>query len=333
MKKITILSLHLGFGGIERSVVSLANILCKKYMVEIVSVYKLYDKPSFDIDDRVDVKYLINGGPNKNEFKNALKSHHVFKIFKEGIKSIKILNLRRIKTINYIKNCDSDVVISTRDIFDEWLGRYGMPSVVKVGWEHNHHHGNMDYAQKIIRSCSKLDYLVLVSESLQKFYKDNMRKYKCKCVFIPNVIENIPENFSKLDECRLVSVGRLSLEESVTLHGFRTREYIYDLLEKSSIYLMTSFTESFGIVLLEAMSVGLPCIAFTSAEGANEIIVSGYNGYLIKHRNRDAYVKKVKDLIDNAKTRKKIGKQARVSVQKYSVDVVGEDWFKLIEKK
>lgn len=28
-------------------------------MVEIVSVYKLYDKPSFDIDDRVDVKYLI----------------------------------------------------------------------------------------------------------------------------------------------------------------------------------------------------------------------------------------------------------------------------------
>ena len=96
---------------------------------------------------------------------------------------------------------------------------------------------------------------------------------------------------------------------------------------------MTSFTESFGIVLLEAMSVGLPCIAFTSAEGANEIIVSGYNEYLIKHRNRDAYVKKVKDLIDNAKTRKKIGKQARVSVQKYSVDVVGEDWFKLIEKK
>ena len=213
MKKITILSLHLGFGGIERSVVSLANILCKKYMVEIVSVYKLYDKPSFDIDDRVDVKYLINGGPNKNEFKNALKSHHVFKIFKEGIKSIKILNLRRIKTINYIKNCDSDVIISTRDIFDEWLGRYGMPSVVKVGWEHNHHHGNMDYAQKIIRSCSKLDYLVLVSESLQKFYKDNMRKYKCKCVFIPNVIENIPENFSKLDECRLVSVGRLSAEK------------------------------------------------------------------------------------------------------------------------
>ena len=377
MKKITILSLHLGFGGIERSVVSLANILCKKYMVEIVSVYKLYDKPSFDIDDRVDVKYLINGGPNKNEFKNALKSHHVFKIFKEGIKSIKILNLRRIKTINYIKNCDSDVIISTRDIFDEWLGRYGMSSVVKIGWEHNHHHGNMDYAQKIIRSCSKLNYLVLVSESLQKFYKDNMRKYNCKCVFIPNVIENIPENFSKLDECRLVSVGRLSaekgfldllkifkiihqkypnwvldivgdgderevlsnyiidnhLEESVTLHGFRTREYIYDLLEKSSIYLMTSFTESFGIVLLEAMSVGLPCIAFTSAEGANGIIVSGYNGYLIKHRNRDAYVKKVKDLIDNAKTRKKIGKQARVSVQKYSVDVVGEDWFKLIEKK
>lgn len=204
-----------------------------------------------------------------------------------------------------------------------------------------------------------------------------MRKYKCKCVFIPNIIEDIPNSSSKLNKKRLISVGRLSYEKGfldllkifskihakypdwvldivgdgdekskledyinkynlqnyVTLHGFRTKDYIYNLLEQSSIYLMTSYTESFGIVLLEAMSVGLPCIAFSSAEGANEIITSGLNGYLIKHRNFEAYVKKVGDLIEDSKMRKKVGTQAKQSISKYTSEVVGEKWFKLIEKK
>ena len=49
MKKISILALHLGYGGIEKSIVALANLLCDRYNVEIVSSYKLYDRPVFDL--------------------------------------------------------------------------------------------------------------------------------------------------------------------------------------------------------------------------------------------------------------------------------------------
>ena len=38
MKKVIILSLHLGYGGIEKSIVALANILCEKYKVEIIAI-------------------------------------------------------------------------------------------------------------------------------------------------------------------------------------------------------------------------------------------------------------------------------------------------------
>jgi len=58
MKKISILSLHLGYGGIEKSIVTLANVLSKDYIVEIATVYKLYDECVFELNDNVKVKYL-----------------------------------------------------------------------------------------------------------------------------------------------------------------------------------------------------------------------------------------------------------------------------------
>ena len=377
MKKVSILSLHLGFGGIEKSVAAVANLLCEKYEVEIACTYKLYDKPAFDIDERVKIKYLISDlKPNREEVKSALRKRRLIKFIREGLKSIKVLKLRKKTMIKYIMNTDSDIVISTRDIFNQWLGEYAPTNVLKVGWEHNHYHGDYNYARNIVRSATYLDYLVLVSDSLRKYYKKAMVHSGCKCVYIPNIIDTIPEKCSKLTEKRIVSVGRLSpekgyldllkifsvvvkdypewkldiigdgiernkleeyiklhhLNDSVTLHGFQKKDYIDNILSKSAIYVMTSHTESFGIVLLEAMSHGLPCIAFDSAEGAKELINSGMNGYLIKHRNFSAMIKKIEDLIKRKEERKRVGLSGRKSIKKYTSDVVKKQWFDLLEK-
>ena len=378
MKKIAILSLHLGYGGAEKSVSALANILCEKYEVEIVCTYKLYEEPAFWIDDRVKVTYLIDKyKPNKKEFKEKLHQKRFLSAFKEGLKAIKILYLRRKTMVAYLKKSDADVIISTKDIFDRWLGDYASAEILKIGWEHNHHHNNKRYALNIIKSSWNLDYLVLVSKDLKKFYSKEMRKSKCVCLYIPNVLDTMPKRLATLQEKRLISVGRLSpekgqldllrifnrlvqkhkdwvldivgdgperdklenyikghnLEDKVTLHGFQNKEYIDKLLHKSSIYIMTSFTESFGIVLLEAMSHGLPCIAFSSAEGAREIITSGKNGYLIKNRSYSAIIKKIEDLMKNPEIRKKLGKEARNNIKQYTKEYVQEDWYNLLEKK
>ena len=125
---------------------------------------------------------------------------------------------------------------------------------------------------------------------------------------------------------------KYKLNDKVTLHGFQGKDYIDKILDESSIYLMTSYTESFGIVLIEAMSHGVPCIAYDSAEGAREIINSGENGYLIKNRNRDAMIKKIKDLVDSKDERLRLGRAARKGVKRYTSDVVSEEWFTLIEE-
>ena len=278
--------------------------------------------------------------------------------------------------VKYIKSCEADVIISTRDIFNTWTTLYAKENVIKIGWEHNHFHGDEKYATKVVNSAKKLDYLVLVSSSLQKYYKKRLENSKCMCIYIPNSIDKIPEKPSPLKAKRLISVGRLSpekgfldlvriyhilyknhpdwkldivgdgvernlleeyikvhnMENYVTLHGYQGRDYINSLMKDSSIYLMTSFTESFGIVLIEAMSYGLPCIAMDSAEGAREIISSGENGYLIKNRNYDGMIKKIEDLIKSREERIRLGKNARKSVEKYTSGKVGEEWFTLIEE-
>lgn len=380
-KKIAILSLHLGYGGVEKAIVSLANSLAKlnKYEIEIVSIYKLYEKPVFDIDEKIKVTYLLPSelSPNRKEWKEALNNLKLIRLGKESLKGLKILYARRKKMVEYIKNSDANVIISTRIFLNELLSEYGKDNILKIGWEHNHYHDDMRYATDVIRSAKNLDYFVLVSKGLQKFYHKKMRTFKCKCIYIPNAIENIPRTKSPLTGEHIISVGRLSpekgyldlleiyldlkkkkckwhldivgdgsersrlekfikennLENDVTLHGFKNSKEIEKLMQKSSIYVMTSYTESFGIVLLEAMSNGLPCLAFDSAEGAKEVITSGRDGYLIKHRNFKAMEKKILDLTKDIDMRKELGKNGRRKVKGYISDNICESWEKIIERK
>lgn len=378
MKKVAILALHLGYGGIEKCIATLANLLVPFYEVEIICTYKLYDAPVFEMDKRIKIRYLLpDRKSNEQEFRKALSKKRLDLALLEGLKATKTLYYRKMTMMKAIKESDADIMIATRDIFDEWLSLYGREGLLKIGWEHNHHHNNEKYARDIVRSCKNLDYLVLVSQDLETFYKKAMKPYHCQCIYIPNVLEKVPSEVSTLSSKHLISVGRLSpekgylelveiaevlkekhptwhldivgdgpereriekaikdknLESFITLHGFQQSDAIYELLSNASIYLMTSYTESFGIVLLEAMSSGLPCIAYDSAEGAREIIQSGYNGYLIKHRNRDAYLKKIEDLMKDEETRKKLGKQARKSIQNFTKDPVQKEWLSLLEGK
>ena len=377
MKKVVILSLHLGYGGIEKSIVTLANTLCSKYDVEIACCYQLYENSVFSSDKRVHVNYLNpHLKPNREEFREALHHKNILGVFREGIISTKTLYKRKHSMTSYIRQCDADVIISTRDIFNYWVSGYAKDSVLKIGWEHNHYHGNYKYANNISRSARNLDYLVLVSQDLQEFYQKQLKNSNCMCIMIPNAIESFPKKLAPLKNNRFISVGRLSsekgymdllklfkllqkkypdwtldivgdgdqrgaleryvrdnhLDDKVTFHGFQKKDVIDGLLQKSSIYLMTSFTESFGIVLIEAMSHGVPCVAFDSAEGAREIIVSGENGFLILNRNMKAMVQKIGDLVEHPEKRIKIVKQARESVKKYASEIVGEEWISLIEE-
>jgi len=373
MKKIIIVALHLGFGGIEKAIASFSNLFCNEYDIEIISTYKLLDKPAFDINKKVKIKYLINDKPNKKELIDSIKKLNIKKMFLESLKSFKVLYLKRKLMIDEIKKLNSDIIISTRPLHNFWVGKYGSEKSLKIAWEHAHHNNKKNYIKFLVRSCKNMNYLVIVSKSLQKFYKQYLGT---KCIYIGLSLDYFPNEESNLKNKEIISVGRLSkekgfidlidvfeivnkkhndwklnivgdglerekihekihdlgLESKIIMHGFKKREELNEIYKNSSIYTMTSYKESFGLVLIEAMSFGIPCVVFDSAKGPLEIIDKS-TGFIIKNRNKEKMADKIIELIENKNLRKKLGNNSRNKSRLYDKENIKKEWQKLLIKK
>ena len=108
-----------------------------------------------------------------------------------------------------------------------------------------------------------------------------------------------------------------------------------DIIEKyreSSVMLLTSVCEPFGLVLPEAMSCGLPVIAFDCPYGPADIITEGVDGFLIQDRSIEAYAEKVSLLIEHQELRRKMGTAGIASTRRYEASNVMPLWKELFTR-
>lgn len=369
--EITILALHLGVGGIEKYLSSLCKMLIGKYKINIISTYKVQDEPGFYFEEDINITYLINDKPNKNELMSAIRSKNIISIIKEGFKSIKIIYLKYVKNIIAISNIESKYVITTRDFHSSLLGDYGDGNIIKIATEHNYHNNDKKYIKKVIKSLRNINYFVVVSENLRVFYQDKIKD--TKCIYIPNVIDELPSKKSKLSNNNIICVGRLEsekghsdlidivreikkeikdiklfligdgslkeelkkkvaeykLQNNVIFTGFLAKDEMEEYLLDSKLFVMTSHTESFGLVLIEAMSYGVPCIAFDSADGAKTILGNGC-GVLISNRNKKKYAKKVIKLLNDDNSLKSFAKKGYDRASEFDLNKIKKQWIKLL---
>ncbi|MBR1416850.1 MAG: glycosyltransferase [Bacilli bacterium] len=376
MKKLTILALHLGYGGIEKCISEVSNLLSNDFNIEILSIYKLYGKEVYKFNNNIKITYLTNIKPNRYEFISYLKQFRLIKAFKEGLKSIKILHIKKKVIVNALKNANSDIVISTNIFLNKLLGKYSNCKL-KIAWEHNHYQKTVNYANKFMNSCKNINKAILVSKDIYNYYSNlfDNNNIKCKCVYIPNFIDNKFAIKSSLLNKNIISVGRLSkekgfsdlidvfklinekddsikltlvgdgseynniknkikeykLENNINMTGYLNSDQIDKLYEESSIYLMTSYTESFGLVLIEAMSHGVVPVAFNSAQGSKEIIENNYNGYLISNRDKEEMASITVDLLNNKNKLKELSNNTYLKVMEYSSDKVYNKWVELLK--
>lgn len=113
------------------------------------------------------------------------------------------------------------------------------------------------------------------------------------------------------------------LDDYVLFQGQTT--HIAEVYQKSSILILTSYSEALPMVILEANSYGIPVVGY-ECEGTFELIDDENNGYLIKNNDVNSFVDRLNSLIENLELRKKIGSNALQTIQCYDPAIIKNKW-------
>lgn len=114
------------------------------------------------------------------------------------------------------------------------------------------------------------------------------------------------------------------LENRVYLKGLSSQ--IEKEYESSSIFVMSSRYEGFGMVILEAMSFGLPVVSFNCQWGPSDLIQDGKNGFLVPPLDIKTLADKINYLIEHAIERKEMSINAIESSKKYQISEIMKQW-------
>lgn len=109
-------------------------------------------------------------------------------------------------------------------------------------------------------------------------------------------------------------------------------EPVVDIVEKyleSSLFVLSSRFEGFGMVLIEAMACGLPVVSFDCPDGPSDIIDNRVDGFLVPANDVNELADKMSLLIDDENLRRTMGGKARQNVTRYSKAIVMEEWRRL----
>ena len=125
---------------------------------------------------------------------------------------------------------------------------------------------------------------------------------------------------------------QMRIDEKGVSNSLILNEPTSDIIDKyleSSIYIMSSRFEGFPMVLLEAMSCGLPCVSFDCPNGAKDIIEDGRNGFLVGYLNVEQLADNICKLIENESLRKEMSNHAREDVKHYLPTEIMKLWERL----
>lgn len=103
-------------------------------------------------------------------------------------------------------------------------------------------------------------------------------------------------------------IMNLGITENVEI--IKPTPKINEIYQKASVFAFTSKYEGFGMVLLEAMSFGIPCVSFDCPSGPRDIINNGIDGFLIPEGEREEWKRKLGVLIRDESKRKAMGNAA-----------------------
>jgi glycosyltransferase involved in cell wall biosynthesis len=123
-------------------------------------------------------------------------------------------------------------------------------------------------------------------------------------------------------------VAALSLEEDVLMPGMVRNPFPY--MARADVFALSSEEEGFGLVLVEAMAIGLPIVATRCPGGPSEILEEGKCGILVSTGDEVEMANALNELLDHAELRKRLIQAGLGRAREFSPDRIADQWLAFI---
>lgn len=165
----------------------------------------------------------------------------------------------------------------------------------------------------------RVDLLINIASELKILRND----------FIIDIVGDGPEN-NKLKS----QVEKLQLSSYIRFHGFRQQNEIPEFLTQADLFLFPSEYDIWGLVLVEAMAAGVPCIASVHAGASQDLIIENETGFKVDFEETESVVKKVNSLLSDTGELKRVGNNAKIFIsENINFEKSAEGFIKAIYKQ
>ena len=219
--------------------------------------------------------------------------------------------------------------------------------------------------QYILRKLKKADCIVTLTQEDKEFW----RPYANRIEVIPNVLTITPKKVMDYRAKRIIAAGRYVHQKGFDIlleawnlidknlsdwqlyifgdenrkpyqhivdkynmnnvHLMPATQEIVEEFSKSSIFVLSSRFEGFGLVLAEAMSCGLPCISFDCPYGPRDIITDEEDGIIVENGNIEALAKAIERLMADECLRRSMGENAINNIARFDRKTIMNRWEQL----
>lgn len=280
----------------------------KRFKDRVLSI-----KPDVIICTTADPVYTI--AKVKGDCCLIVESHSIFKRLFRHNKIYQRINYLSLQKGLHKAEC---VVVLTSGDADDWRKIYSYVEVIP----------NIVHLNNGSLSCLTAKHVIFVGRfDPQKCPMEAIRIWKI-------IYSNHPDwHLDMFGEGELEEEIRCVVNEmDMNIHIHKPTASILDCYRDSSLLISTSLFEPFGLVIPEAMSCGLPVVAFDCPYGPADIITDGVDGFLVKNRDVNEFADRVCQLIEDKELRIRMGQAAIKSSQRYRADLIMPKWKELFER-
>ena len=361
MKICFLLNNYTFVGGVERLTCMLTNELSKNNKVDIISLYDTSEKCPYIFNQSININvlykkseknYFLETFPSIKKIRNIIKKEKYDYLIYAGellshyaLMACRNTNTKCVgwghspalyygesflqKPTKRLMIKKSDFVITlTKDSVDKYKQKYNVENVFSIPNPIDpillEMETKYDYESKKIisvgRICNEKNYDELIRVANIVFSKLDGWTW-----------DIYGDGDTKLKNVLLDLVKNNNLEGKINFLG--SKKNIYDLYDHYSILVMTSKSEGFPMVLLEAIAKKIPMISYDISTGPSELIQNDINGFLIEPFNTEKMANKIIELANDPEKRKTMSNNNDLIINKYNISKIANEWEELLSSQ